>query len=174
MRVTLLLSALLLVAGGCSGGDERLTIFLAQRLGPEGPNSQIAPVLVPVERERRPKMAAAWQAVLELRVGPAPGERARGFLGTVQPSTRLIGLDLDRGVATVRLAGSEPDFRSSAAIVYSLTELPGIEQVRLRLGGRRCCIYRHDGSPVDALSRNTFTGWTGEPCALRRENRCRG
>jgi hypothetical protein len=170
-----LLALLMLILGaGCGGEDERVTIYLPQRLGPEGPNGQIAPVLMPVERKPRLQMSAAWQAVLELRVGPAPRERARGFRDTVHPSTRLVGLDVDRGVATVRLAGVEPDFRSSAAIVYSLTELQGIERVRLRLGGRRCCIYRHDGSPVDALSRDAFTGWTGQPCALRTENRCRG
>jgi spore germination protein GerM len=173
-RRALLALFVLVLVPGCGGDDERLTIYLAQRLGPEGPSSQIAPVLMPVERKPRPQMSAAWQAVLELRTGPAPHERAQGFRDTVRPSTRLVGLDVDRGVATVHLAGVEPDFRSSAAIVYSLTELPGIERVRLRLGGRRCCIYRHDGSPVDALSRDAFTGWTGQPCALRSENRCRG
>jgi spore germination protein GerM len=172
VRVALTISMLLLAAG-CGGGDEHVTIYLAQRLGPEGPNGQIAPVLMPVERDPRPQMSAAWQAVLELRAGPAPGERARGFRDTVHPSTRLVGLDVDGGVATVRLAGAEPDLRSSAAIVYSLTELPGIERVRLRLGGRRCCVYRHDGSPVETLSRDAFAGWTGQPCALRREHHCR-
>ena len=176
MAARALLTALVLALATACGGDDddRLTIYLAQRLGPEGPNSQIAPVLTPVEREPRPAMSAPWQAVLELRVGPAPDERARGFRDTVHPSTRLVGLRVDGGVATVDLAGVEPDFRSSAAIVYSLTELPGIERVRLRLGGRRCCVHLHDGSPVDVLSRDTFTGWTGQPCELRTENRCRG
>lgn len=164
----------LLFATGCGGDDERVTIYLAQRLGPEGPSSQIVPVLMPVERQRRPGMSAAWQAVLELRVGPAPDERAHGFLDTLHPSTRLRELRIERGVATVQLAGVEPDFRSSAAIVYSLTELPDIERVKLRLGGRRCCIYGHDGSAIDVLSRAGLSGWTGHPCHLRSENRCRG
>jgi germination protein M len=162
------------LAAGCGGEDDRLTVYLAQRLGPEGPNSQIAPVLMPVEREARPELAAGWQAVLELRVGPAPDERARGFLGTVHPSTRLRAVRVERGVATVELAGVEPDLRSSAAIVYTLTELPGIERVRLRLDGRPCCVHRHDGSAVESLTRDGFSGWTGQPCHLRTENRCRG
>lgn len=175
MTAGALLSVLVLaVTAGCGGDDDRLTIYLAQRLGPEGPNGQIAPVLAPVEREPRSGMPASWQAVLELRVGPSPDERARGFRDTVDPSTRLVGLRVDRGVATVELAGVEPDLRASAAIVYSLTELPGVRTVELRLDGRRCCVYRHDGTAVDALSRDAFTGWTGQPCALRTENRCRG
>lgn len=175
MAFRALLAVLVLaLLAGCGRGDERITIYLAQRLGPEGPNSQIAPVLTPVERDPRPQMAAAWQAVLELRVGPAPDERERGFLDTVQPSTRLLALRLKRGTATVELAGVEPGLRSSAAIVYTLTALQGIERVRLRLDGRGCCVYRHDGSPVDTLTRDGFSGWTGHPCHLRTENRCRG
>jgi Sporulation and spore germination len=172
-RALLALLALVLTAG-CGGGDARVTVYLAQRLGPEGPNSQIAPVLMPVEREPTAGMAAAWQAVLELRAGPAPDERAHGVLDTVDPSTRVRALRIERGTATVELAGVEPDLRSSAAIVYTLTELPGIARVRLRLAGRGCCVYRHDGSPVEALTREGFAGWTGEPCHLRTENRCRG
>lgn len=174
-RALLCASVLVLgLAGTACGGDEGVTVYLAQRLGPDGPHGQLSPVLMPVERERRPAVPEPWQAVLELRVGPAPDERARGFVDTLHPSTRLVGLELDGGVATVELAGVEPDLRAAAAIVYSLTETAGVERVRMRLGGRRCCVYRHDGTAVDVLSRAAFRGWTGEPCRLRREVPCRG
>ena len=160
------------VVGGlvcsCAGGrDETLTIYLPQRLGPDGPAGQIAPVLMPVERERRDGMPAAWQAILELRVGPSPEERASGFDEAIPPATRLRRVGIAGGSATVELAGKEPGFVATAAIVYSLTELEDVETVRLRLAGRRCCIYTHANEPLPEVSRRTFRGWAGEPCHLR-------
>jgi hypothetical protein len=157
----------LLLAAGCSGDDETLTVYLKQRLGPEGPHSQIAPVLMPVERERRGGIPEQHQAVLEIRVGPSPDERAYGFLDTVEPETRLRSVAIEGDTATVELLGREPDFYGAAAIVYSLTALPGVEQVALRLGGKACCKYRHDGTAVALISRRSYVGWQGEPCEER-------
>jgi hypothetical protein len=168
----------LMLLAGCGGGDEQtLTIYLLQRLGPEGPPGQIAPVLMPFERERREGMAAAWQAVLELRVGPSPDERAHGVIQTVDPETRLVSIDVRGRVATVGLAGREPRFDATAAIVYALTELEEIDVVRLRLDGRPCCKYTHAGTPVAEITRASYTGWRGEPCGERNRPdafRCRG
>ena len=168
-RLVVLLS-LVVVLAGC-GGDERetLTIYLKARLGPEGPHSQIAPVLEPFERGRRTRMSAPWQAILELRVGPSPDERARGVLDTLDPETRLRSVRVRNGTAIVELAGKEPDFYAVAALVYSLTEAEGVSGVRLRLDGRPCCKYRHDGSVVAVVTRPSYAGWQGEPCAARGE-----
>ena len=172
----LALALVLLV--GCGGGDdETLTVYLKQRLGPEGPHSQIAPVLMPVEREPREGIPPGHQAVLEIRVGPSPDERAHGFLDTLEPETRLRSVSIADGTATVELEGREPDFYGSAAIVYTLTERPEVETVALRLDRRPCCIYRHDGTALSLVSRRDFTGWQGEPCAERDRSdavRCRG
>lgn len=167
----------LALAAGCGGDEETLTVYLKQRLGPEGPHSQIAPVLMPVERERRGGIPEQHQAVLELRVGPSPDERAHGFLDTVEPETRLRSVAIEGDTATVELVGREPDFYGAAAIVYSLTALPGVEQVALRLGGEPCCKYRHDGRAVALVSRRDYAGWQGEPCEERDGHdavRCRG
>jgi hypothetical protein len=172
------LALVLIGLAGCGGGDdETLTVYLKQRLGPEGPLSQIAPVLMPVERERRRGIPEQHQAVLEVRVGPSPDERAHGFFDTVDPETRLRSVVIEGGTATVELLGREPDFYGAAAIVYSLTALPGVEQVALRLGGEPCCKYRHDGTVVALISRRSYAGWQGEPCDERDEPdavRCRG
>jgi Sporulation and spore germination len=167
----------LVLAAGCGGDEETLTVYLKQRLGPEGPHSQIAPVLMPVERERRGGIPEQHQAVLEVRVGPSPDERAHGFLDTVEPETRLRSVVIEGDTATVELLGREPDFYGAAAIVYSLTAVPGVEQVALRLGGEPCCKYRHDGTVVAVISRRSYAGWQGEPCDERDESdavRCRG
>jgi sporulation and spore germination protein len=171
------LALVLIALAGCGGDDDTLTVYLKQRLGPEGPHSQIAPVLMPVERERRGGVPEQHQAVLEVRVGPSPDERAHGFLDTVEPETRLRSVVIEGDTATVELLGREPDFYGAAAIVYSLTALPGVEQVALRLGGEPCCKYRHDGTVVALISRRSYAGWQGEPCDERDEPdavRCRG
>jgi spore germination protein GerM len=156
------------LAAGCGGSDEEaLTVYLRQRLGPEGPHGQIAPVLVPVQRERRDGLPAGHQAVLELRVGPSPAERARGFRDTVEPGTRLRSVSIQHGTATVELLGRELNVYGAAAIVYSLTALPGVERVALRLAGEPCCAYRHDGTAIALLSRRLYSGWSGEPCGER-------
>jgi hypothetical protein len=158
--------------------SDTLTIYLPQQLGPEGPHGQRVPVLMPVERERRETMSEARQAVLELLIGPAPDERAHGFEETISLSTRLLGVHVDRGVATVELAGEEPDYLGSAAIVYSVTEVPGVRAVRLLLDGERCCFYTHESKPAPWLqTRKSFRGWPGEPCMFRtyaHAVRCRG
>jgi Sporulation and spore germination len=167
LRCGLALGALALAAS-CGGSDEEaLTIYLQQRLGPEGPPGQIAPVLVPVQRDRRDGVPAGHQAVLELRVGPSPNERAHGFMDTVEPETRLRSVAIEGRTATVELVGREPGFSAAAAIVYSLTALPGVEHVALRLEGEPCCAYRHDGTAIALLSRRLFAGWSGEPCGER-------
>jgi hypothetical protein len=173
--------ALILVAlAGCGGGDdETLTVYLKQRLGPEGPHSQIAPVLMPVERERREGIPAEHQAVLEIRVGPSPDERAHGFLDTLEPETRLRAVKVAGGTAIVQLTGSEPaDFYAHGAIVFSLTALSGIERVTLQLDGKPCCVYGHDGKVrSEPLTRREYDYWQGEPCGERDQPdavRCRG
>jgi hypothetical protein len=166
----------LLLAGCGSGGDDTVTIYLRARLGPEGPHGQRAAILTPVERERRATMSAARQAVLELLVGPSPDERARGFQDTIPVATRLVGVTLAGESSVVDLAGAEPDFYGAAAIVYSVTEVPGVRRVELRLDGALCCVRSHAGTPIPWLSRETFRYWQGEPCQFRTSRtrrRCR-
>jgi Sporulation and spore germination len=178
-RVALgLVATLVGLMAGCGGGgeDERLTLYFKQRLGANGPPGQLAPVLMPVERKPRPGEKPGRQIVLDLSEGPTPGERTRGYLDTILPGVRFGSVTIRDGTAVVELARREPDFYGTAAIVYSLTELPDVDRVALLLDDRPCCLYRHDATVVTSISRHTFQGWQGEPCAERdREDavRCR-
>jgi Sporulation and spore germination len=170
------LLALTLLLTGCHAGDGALTVYFPQRLGAAGPQGQVAPVLEPLERDRRSEMGAAWQALLELRQGPTPDERARGHLPALELGERP--LDVDRlGPAVVVELASPPDVLGAAAIVYTLTALPGIRSVGLRVAGRPCCFPRHDGRTDLFATRDRYRGWTGQPCELRTKRgsaRCRG
>ena len=112
-------------------------------------------------------------------------ERARGFMDTIQPETRLRSVSIDDGTATVDLDGREPSVYGAAAIVYSLTTLPGVERVALRLHGgigpgrvlAAVVEQHHDDKGIALLSRRLFAGWSGEPCGGRDRPdavRCRG
>ena len=175
-RVALALAAALLGAlAGCRGADTA-TIYLAQQLGPQGPPDQIVPVLAPVERTLRGDGAAHREVALLVRQGPMPPEWGLGFGATIEPATRVVAARRAGSTVTVELAGREPDYYGSAALVYSLTALPGVSRVRLRLEGKPCCVYGHDGAALVELARETFEGWQGEPCAERNEPdavRCR-
>lgn len=169
--------ALVLAAAlaGCHGDDSTVTVYLEQRLGADGPSGQVAPVLEPVERDRRPQMSAAWQALLELRQGPTPGERGRGFEPTLDVDARPLSLELEGSTAIVELA-QPTSLYATAAVVYTLTELDGIDRVGLRVAGRACCLYRRDGGYDLYAGRSRFRYWSGEPCELRTDPthvRCR-
>jgi hypothetical protein len=174
----LALLPLLVCLAGCGGGPDRLTVYLPQRLGPDGPHGQRAPVLMPVERTRRETMTGVRQAVLELMVGPAPDERTRGFSDVLPPGTRADHVRIKDGVAEIDLAGPEPTFLGAAAIVYSATSIPGVEAARLLRYGKPCCFYYHSGAAVaEAHSETSFRGWPGEPSTLRTYRNavaCRG
>jgi sporulation and spore germination protein len=166
------------LAAGCGGGDDAmLSLYFKQRLGTKAPPGQIAPVLMPVERRPRLGEKPGRQIVIDLSEGPTPSERARGFLDTIAPEVRFGSVTVRDGTAVVELARREPDFYGTAAIVYSLTELPDVERVELELDGRPCCMYRHDRTVVTSISRDTYRGWQGEPCGERDRDqavRCRG
>ena len=168
MRRPALLPLVLCLAGCGGSGSDPLTIYLPQRLGPDGPHGQRSPVLMPVERARRETMATVRQAVLELMVGPAPGERAQGFSDALPPGTRADRVRIEGGIAEIDLAGPEPTLLGAAAIVYSATSVPGVRAARLLRYGKPCCVYAHSGAAIaEPHTRTSFRGWTAEPCALR-------
>jgi len=158
--------ALAIVLTGCSADDPSVTVYLVQRLGPDGPPGQIAPLLEPVERPSREGMGAAAQVLVQLRQGPTPDERARGMTAPVESTTRLRLDRIEDSIAFVDVAGRRLHYVGVASIVFSLTELGAIDRVRV------CCGHRHDGSRVFVHTRASYRGWRGEPCAERRENRC--
>jgi hypothetical protein len=156
-----------IVLAGCGGGSDEVTLYLKQRLGPDGPPGQIAPVLEPVQRPPRRAMSAVQQVLVQIRQGPTPDERAHGFEPTIDPRTRFPAVALRDGTASVEVAGRPLDYYGVAAVVLSLTEFPEVDRVRV------FCLHRHDGSRILLHRREHFSGgWQGTPCELRDENRC--
>ena len=143
--------------------NDKVSIYLKRHQ--EG---QVVPVLAAATREL-PDDAITPAAVLrELVAGPTETEKRDGFRASLPTSTRIVSVQTEGSRADVNVSGLSPDdFYAAAASVYSLTELPGIETVSLRLDGKPCCVYDQQSHAIDPLRRNLFRGWSGEPCDLR-------
>jgi hypothetical protein len=106
--------------------------------------------LVRRNRAHPQTVRVATAALQELLAGPTEAERRGSAITTAIPDgTRLLGIGIDNGVATVDLAsqfqaggGSASLQLRLAQVVYTLTEFPTVKRVRFEL----------DGSPVNVLS----------------------
>ena len=114
--------------------------------------------LVPVLRTVPATQAVATAAVRELLAGPArraiqprlavPASDEDGLLTMIPADTRLLGITIDGSVATVDLTGafesgggSMSMFGRLAQLIYTVTQFPTVDTVRLRL----------DGQPVESI-----------------------
>lgn len=105
--------------------------------------------LVGVHRTHPPTRLVATAAVNALLAGPTPDERVTGLASAVPAGTRLLGIAIHDGVATVDLtsefqsgAGARSMQLRLAQVVYTLTQFPTVQKV----------LFRLDGSPVDVFS----------------------
>jgi hypothetical protein len=134
--------------------------------------------LVPVSREVDGTVAVARAAMEQLLAGPTDDERAHdlqvGTIGTQIPEgTRLLGLDVADGIATVDLSGDfasgdiTGDERESwairlAQVTYTLTQFPTVESVRFLVDGKPGnAIEGHEGSPIDLATRSAYADQLG-------------
>jgi hypothetical protein len=104
---------------------------------PAGGDAHLVPVLRTVPATR----AVATAAVRELLAGPASDER--GLLTMIPAGSQLLGITIDGSVATVDLTGafesgggSASMFGRLAQLIYTLTQFPTVDTVRLRLDGQ--------------------------------------
>jgi hypothetical protein len=158
MRLLLVLCA---IAGsysiaGCGGGQTGMTLYF-----PHGASG----VLEPVTRDS--DAATPRSVVTGLLQGPSASERRNGLQPVIHARFRAFHVTVHEGTAVVDYSGGELGLSAAAALVFSLTELSGIERVSLRRDGHPCCVYDHDGQVIDLLTRSLYRGWSREPCALR-------
>jgi len=164
-----LVTALSLLAAACGSAPHEITLYLKRDIGSSVPPGQIAPVLAPTVRRVDSQPPSPARVLALLQQGPTSDEADDGFLPTIPSSVHILGVRVSDGTATVNFGGSAPQaFYTHAAIVLSLTDLPGINAVALRYDGEPCCVYTLDGKVATApVTRLLYRGWPGEPCALR-------
>jgi germination protein M len=93
----------------------------------------------PVETPERGVAAAALRAVLD---GPNGRELAAGLTTAVPPDTRLLDVAIADGLARVDLSGRFREGEGALAtrqrlaqVVYTLTQFPTVQRVRVRIDG---------------------------------------
>ena len=158
---------LLLVGGACGGTDESgASVYLISG-GPTPSSPAWRGTLTAHGRASAPEHAVRY-----LLRGPAVDDTGEQLVSAAPKGTTIAGVDVRDGVATVRLASPDPAPKEwglagtylTAQVVFTLTEFPSIERVRMLMNGRPCCLYRHDGQRVTrALDRDAFESWEGAP-----------
>ncbi|MDX6548145.1 MAG: hypothetical protein QOG33_1695 [Gaiellales bacterium] len=112
--------------------------------------------LWPVTRSEPTTAAVGAAAISALLSGPTETERANGVGSVVPDGTRLLGLDVSGGTATVDLSseyqsggGSLSMTMRLAQVVYTLTQFPTIKRVALRLDGAPVTVFSGEGIVLD-------------------------
>jgi germination protein M len=112
--------------------------------------------LVAVRRTRQPTLRVATAAIDSLLAGPTSNERDSGFLSAVPDGTRLLGIGIRKGIATVDLTsefqsggGSRSMQLRLAQVVYTLTQFPTVQKVRFLLDGTPVPVFSSEGIVLD-------------------------
>jgi hypothetical protein len=140
--------------------------------------------LVPVARAHPPTLGVATAAINALVAGPTRAERRSGVTTAVPSGTRLLGISITKGVATVDLTseyeaggGSLSMQMRLGQVVYTMTQFPTVKAVRFKLDGAPVNVFSGEGIVLDhpvgrsdykdlAPSSPSVTGtWRGLPQA---------
>ena len=108
--------------------------------------------------------AVATAALRELFRGPSPSERRAGYRTAVPVGTRLIGVTIQNGDATVNLTGRFASCGGSvsmrgrlAELTFTATQFPTVGGVRLELDGQPVSVFSGEGLVLDhPLRRSAF------------------
>jgi germination protein M len=110
----------------------------------------------PVMRAAPRSPAVATAALGALLAGPTAGERRYGIGSVVPDGTKLLGISLARGTATVDVSSEYASGGGSlsmtlrlAQIVYTVTQFPTVKRVVFELDGRHVTVFSGDGLVLD-------------------------
>jgi hypothetical protein len=127
------------------------TVFLAQ-----------ADHLVAVRRSV-PAPLSLGSMLAVLMQGATSDESSQGLSSSVGPEAGVIGAQVVDGSAVIDLSaafsgiGVREQITGLAQIVYTATEIPGVQNVRVQLNGKPASVPRGDGSATtDLLTRDAY------------------
>jgi germination protein M len=108
--------------------------------------------LVSVRRTHEATPRVATAAIEELLEGPTQEERAAGFNSAIPAGTRLLGISIKNGVATIDLTSEYQSGGGSLSmqvrlgqVVYTLTQFPTVKTVSFRLDGTPVSVFSSEG-----------------------------
>ena len=101
-----------------------------------------------------PQVATA--AMSELLAGPTAADTSAGFTTAIPSGTRLRGIDIAGGTATVDLTGAFESGGGSlsmsarlAQVTFTLTQFPTVQRVQFRLDGKPVTVFGGEGIVLD-------------------------
>jgi spore germination protein GerM len=164
MRIALILLVALL-ATGCGGGARTVSVVFFS--GSDEPVTVRRNVAAPIERN----------TLLALLRGPTPAERRHGVATTLPSDTRLVALSVHGTTATVALRSASAFrnlnpvdlVRRLDQVVFTLTALPQLDRVTLRMNGEPWGLWSMRGGVIDSYTRGSLATvchghiWVGPP-----------
>jgi germination protein M len=112
--------------------------------------------LVAVRRTHQPTQRVATAALDALLAGPTSAEHDSGLVSAVPSGTRLLGITIRNGVATVDLTSEYQSGGGSLSmqtrlgqVVYTLTQFPTVQKVRFLLDGTPVNVFSSEGIVLD-------------------------
>lgn len=112
--------------------------------------------LVSARRTHQPTRLVATAAIDALLAGPTAAERDSGLLSAVPSGTRLLGIGIRNGIATVDLTSEYQSGGGSLSmqmrlgqVVYTLTQFPTVQKVRFSLDGTPVNVFSSEGIVLD-------------------------
>ena len=141
-----------------SPSKETVTIRVYFFLGSFTHDGGLAPVLYEI-----PATQAVGRAAMEFLLDGPSDQHVEGrpaFFTTIPEGTRLLGLEIENGIATVNLSrefesggGSASVLGRLAQVVYTLTQFPTVDAVSFELDGEPVTVFSGEGivleGPVD-------------------------
>lgn len=130
-------------------------------VAPDAPGTTVAATFVRGEKvgtaHRRvaPTSAVGRAALEQLLAGPTAEEQAAGLATAIPKGTKLLGLDIANGTATVDLSGEFVSGGGSlsvrerlAQVVFTLTQFPSVDGVTFRIDGTATTVFTGDGVTI--------------------------
>lgn len=95
--------------------------------------------------------------------GPTQDEAAKGYTSSVGPQASVLNAQVTDATAVIDISdafsgiGVQEQIVGLAQIVYTATELPGVQNVRIQLNSQPASVPRGDGSAtIDPLTRADY------------------
>jgi hypothetical protein len=108
------------------------------------------------KRTQQATVAVGKASLTALLEGPSERESAAGVGTSIPAGTRLLGLDIAGGVATVDLShefesggGTLSMSMRLAQVVYTITQFPTVHSVQFRLDGEPVTVFSGEGIVLD-------------------------
>jgi sporulation and spore germination protein/immunoglobulin-like protein involved in spore germination len=112
--------------------------------------------LVAVLREVPATKSVATAAITALLAGPTSGEAGRSISTAIPDGSKLLGISVANGVATIDLSSEFESGGGSASVqgrlgqvVYTLTQFPSIKSVVFQIEGETAEIFSGEGVVLD-------------------------